>query len=130
MLAQEGELSPYINKSSALAAIDNIVSLSSNVFVPSHVSSMGLPGLAISYIAFTLRSFFKRMPFWLGIREIAAFWASGDCFSVSLISSRISVAKSSYGTMELLSSREPFIHYPPVASLSSGLEVSKAEFNS
>ena len=47
-----------------------------------------------------------------------------------IFSYRISVAKSSYGTMELLSSREPFIYYPPVASLSSGLEVSKAEFNS
>ncbi|KAB1219102.1 hypothetical protein CJ030_MR3G018701, partial [Morella rubra] len=41
MLAQEGELSPYINKSSALAAIDYIVSLSSNVFVPYHGGNMG-----------------------------------------------------------------------------------------
>lgn len=41
MLAQEGELSPYINRSSSLAAIDYIVSLNSNVFVPSHGGNMG-----------------------------------------------------------------------------------------
>ncbi|CAN0905932.1 O-fucosyltransferase 37 [Linum grandiflorum] len=41
MLAREGELSPYMGKSSALAAIDYIVSLSSNVFVPSHGGNMG-----------------------------------------------------------------------------------------
>ena len=40
-LAQHGELSQYINKSSALAAIDYIVSLSSDVFVPSHGGNMG-----------------------------------------------------------------------------------------
>ena len=40
MLAKEGELSPYIKKSSALAAIDYIVSLSSNVFIPSHGGNM------------------------------------------------------------------------------------------
>lgn len=34
MLAQQGELSPYINKSFALAANDYIVSLNSNFFVP------------------------------------------------------------------------------------------------
>jgi hypothetical protein len=41
MLARDGELSQYINKSSALAAIDYIVSLSSDVFVPSHGGNMG-----------------------------------------------------------------------------------------
>lgn len=41
ILAREGELSPYINRSSALAAIDYVVSLSSNVFVPSHGGNMG-----------------------------------------------------------------------------------------
>lgn len=41
MLAKEGELSPFVNKSSALAAIDYIVSLSSDVFVPSHGGNMG-----------------------------------------------------------------------------------------
>ncbi|KAK9198209.1 hypothetical protein WN944_013393 [Citrus x changshan-huyou] len=41
MLAQEGELSPYVNRSSSLAAIDYIVSLNSNVFVPSHGGNMG-----------------------------------------------------------------------------------------
>ncbi|KAI5329557.1 hypothetical protein L3X38_028954 [Prunus dulcis] len=41
MLARDGELSPYMNKSSALAAIDYIVSLSSDVFVPSHGGNMG-----------------------------------------------------------------------------------------
>nr|POF20492.1 uncharacterized protein CFP56_68228 [Quercus suber] len=40
-LAQNGELSQYINKSSALAAIDYIVFLSSDVFVPSHGGNMG-----------------------------------------------------------------------------------------
>ncbi|KAL5543973.1 hypothetical protein UlMin_007757 [Ulmus minor] len=40
-LAKEGELSPFLNKSSALAAIDYIVSLSSDVFVPSHGGNMG-----------------------------------------------------------------------------------------
>lgn len=41
MLARDGELSQYTNKSSALAAIDYIVSLSSDVFVPSHGGNMG-----------------------------------------------------------------------------------------
>ncbi|XP_061988237.1 O-fucosyltransferase 37 [Rosa rugosa] len=41
MLAKEGELSPYMNKPSALAAIDYLVSLSSDVFVPSHGGNMG-----------------------------------------------------------------------------------------
>ncbi|KAK1565776.1 hypothetical protein Q3G72_034742 [Acer saccharum] len=41
MLAREGELSPYINRSSAMAAIDYIVSLNSDVFVPSHGGNMG-----------------------------------------------------------------------------------------
>ena len=40
-LAQNRELSQYINKSSALAAIDCIVSLSNDVFVPSHGRNMG-----------------------------------------------------------------------------------------
>lgn len=40
-LAREGELSPYLNSSSSLAAIDYIVSLSSDVFVPSHGGNMG-----------------------------------------------------------------------------------------
>lgn len=40
-LAREGELSPYLNRSSILAAIDYIVSLSSDVFVPSHGGNMG-----------------------------------------------------------------------------------------
>lgn len=41
MLAKEGELSPYMNKPSVLAAIDYIVSLSSDVFLPSHGGNMG-----------------------------------------------------------------------------------------
>ncbi|PON72196.1 O-fucosyltransferase [Trema orientale] len=41
MLARGGELSPFVNKSSALAAIDYVVSLSSDVFVPSHGGNMG-----------------------------------------------------------------------------------------
>ncbi|GAV68234.1 O-FucT domain-containing protein, partial [Cephalotus follicularis] len=41
MLAQEGELTPYEYKSSALVAIDYIVSLSSDVFIPSHGGNMG-----------------------------------------------------------------------------------------
>ncbi|XP_057514615.1 O-fucosyltransferase 37 [Actinidia eriantha] len=40
MLAREGELGPYTNRSSVLAAIDYIVSLSSDVFVPSHGGNM------------------------------------------------------------------------------------------
>lgn len=40
-LARDGELSQYSNRSSALAAIDYIVSLSSAVFVPSHGGNMG-----------------------------------------------------------------------------------------
>ncbi|OVA17549.1 GDP-fucose protein O-fucosyltransferase [Macleaya cordata] len=40
-LAREGELAPFINKSSALAAIDYIVSLSSDVFMASHGGNMG-----------------------------------------------------------------------------------------
>lgn len=40
-LAREGELSPYINRSSAMAALDYIVSLSSDVFLPSHGGNMG-----------------------------------------------------------------------------------------
>lgn len=41
MLATEAELSPFVNKSSALAAIDYLVSLSSDVFIPSHGGNMG-----------------------------------------------------------------------------------------
>lgn len=41
MLAKEDELSPYLNRSSALAAIDYIVALNSDVFVPSHGGNMG-----------------------------------------------------------------------------------------
>ncbi|KAK4486139.1 hypothetical protein RD792_008807 [Penstemon davidsonii] len=41
MLAREGELTPYMNRPSVLAAIDYIVSLSSDVFVPSHGGNMG-----------------------------------------------------------------------------------------
>lgn len=40
MLAKEGELSHYVNRSSALAAIDYIVSLSSDVFIASHGGNM------------------------------------------------------------------------------------------
>ncbi|XP_052175713.1 O-fucosyltransferase 37 [Diospyros lotus] len=39
-LVKEGELAPYINRSSVLAAIDYTVSLSSNVFLPSHGGDM------------------------------------------------------------------------------------------
>jgi len=39
-LAHKGELLPYTNRSSALAAIDYIVSLSSDVFIPSHGGNM------------------------------------------------------------------------------------------
>ncbi|CAH8262238.1 unnamed protein product [Arabidopsis lyrata] len=39
-LAHKGELLPYTNRSSALAAIDYIVSLSSDVFLPSHGGNM------------------------------------------------------------------------------------------
>ncbi|XP_038685796.1 O-fucosyltransferase 37 [Tripterygium wilfordii] len=41
MLAREGELSPFTKKASVLAAIDYIVSLSSDVFIPSHGGNMG-----------------------------------------------------------------------------------------
>ncbi|KAM7483441.1 hypothetical protein LguiB_008024 [Lonicera macranthoides] len=41
MLAKEGELRPYTKRPSVLAAIDYIVSLSSDVFVPSHGGNMG-----------------------------------------------------------------------------------------
>ncbi|KAI3981683.1 hypothetical protein MKX01_020626 [Papaver californicum] len=41
LLAREGELSPFMNRSSALAAIDYIVSLSSDVFLASHGGNMG-----------------------------------------------------------------------------------------
>lgn len=39
-LAHKGELLPYTNRSTALAAIDYIVSLSSDVFLPSHGGNM------------------------------------------------------------------------------------------
>ncbi|KAG6747172.1 hypothetical protein POTOM_049553 [Populus tomentosa] len=41
ILARGGELSPFIKKASALAAIDYIISLSSNVFIPSHGGNFG-----------------------------------------------------------------------------------------
>lgn len=40
-LEQDGELKPYLNKASILAAIDYIVSLSSDIFLPSHGGNMG-----------------------------------------------------------------------------------------
>lgn len=40
-LARNGELTPYLEKSSTLAAIDYIVSLSSDVFINSHGGNMG-----------------------------------------------------------------------------------------
>lgn len=40
-LARDGELNPFLNRPSILAAIDYIVSLSSDVFVPSHGGNMG-----------------------------------------------------------------------------------------
>ena len=53
MLAREGELSPYINRSSAMAAIDYIVSLNSDVFVPSHGGNMGR-AMQVSVIQFNV----------------------------------------------------------------------------
>lgn len=41
MLARDGELSPFLNSSSALSAIDYIVSFNSDVFIPSHGGNMG-----------------------------------------------------------------------------------------
>ncbi|EOY22430.1 O-fucosyltransferase family protein, putative [Theobroma cacao] len=41
MLAREGELSPFLNSSSALSAIDYIVSFNSDIFIPSHGGNMG-----------------------------------------------------------------------------------------
>ncbi|KAB5525112.1 hypothetical protein DKX38_022861 [Salix brachista] len=41
ILAKGGELTPFMNKASALAAIDYIISLSSNVFIPSHGGNFG-----------------------------------------------------------------------------------------
>ncbi|XP_077227914.1 O-fucosyltransferase family protein [Tasmannia lanceolata] len=41
MLASKGELAPFASRSSALAAIDYIVSLNSDVFIPSHGGNMG-----------------------------------------------------------------------------------------
>lgn len=40
-LARPGELSQHVNRSSVLAAIDYIVSLNSDVFIPSHGGNMG-----------------------------------------------------------------------------------------
>ena len=60
MLAREGELSPFVNKSSALAAIDYIVSLSSDVFVPSHGGNMGRALQVNSTRPFSLSFFFFR----------------------------------------------------------------------
>ncbi|MBA0757205.1 hypothetical protein Gotri_020315 [Gossypium trilobum] len=41
MLARDGELSPFLNSSSALSAIDYIVSFNSDIFIPSHGGNMG-----------------------------------------------------------------------------------------
>ncbi|GMI76711.1 hypothetical protein HRI_001340400 [Hibiscus trionum] len=41
MLARDGELSPFLNRSSALSAIDYIVSFNSDIFIPSHGGNMG-----------------------------------------------------------------------------------------
>ncbi|KAK3040624.1 hypothetical protein RJ639_026945 [Escallonia herrerae] len=41
MLARENKLAPYINRSSIIAAIEYTVSLSSDVFLPSHGGKMG-----------------------------------------------------------------------------------------
>ncbi|OMO71760.1 GDP-fucose protein O-fucosyltransferase [Corchorus olitorius] len=39
-LVRDGELSPFLNRSSALAAIDYIVSFNSDIFIPSHGGNM------------------------------------------------------------------------------------------
>lgn len=41
MLAREGELLPFLNKSSSLSALDYIVSFNSDIFIPSHGGNMG-----------------------------------------------------------------------------------------
>ncbi|XP_017645102.1 O-fucosyltransferase 37 [Gossypium arboreum] len=41
MLARDGELSPFLNSSSTLSAIDYIVSFNSDIFIPSHGGNMG-----------------------------------------------------------------------------------------
>ncbi|XVF49661.1 hypothetical protein PTKIN_Ptkin04bG0030800 [Pterospermum kingtungense] len=41
MLAHEGELLPFLNSSSALSALDYIVSFNSDIFIPSHGGNMG-----------------------------------------------------------------------------------------
>ncbi|KAE8672295.1 putative beta-glucosidase [Hibiscus syriacus] len=41
MLAHDGELSPFLNSSSALSAIDYVVSFNSDIFIPSHGGNMG-----------------------------------------------------------------------------------------
>ncbi|XP_039059311.1 O-fucosyltransferase 37-like [Hibiscus syriacus] len=39
-LARDGELSPFLNRSSALSAIDYLVSFNSDIFIPSHGGNM------------------------------------------------------------------------------------------
>ncbi|XP_022729664.1 uncharacterized protein At1g04910-like [Durio zibethinus] len=41
MLASEGELLPFLNSSSALSALDYVVSFNSDLFIPSHGGNMG-----------------------------------------------------------------------------------------
>ncbi|KAL4324683.1 hypothetical protein GQ457_11G028640 [Hibiscus cannabinus] len=41
MLARDGELSRFVNRSSALSAIDYIVAFNSDIFIPSHGGNMG-----------------------------------------------------------------------------------------
>ena len=48
MLAREGELSPFLNSSSALSALDYIVSFNSDIFIPSHGGNMGRALLVIN----------------------------------------------------------------------------------
>lgn len=63
MLSRGDELSPYTNRPSVLAAIDYIVSLSSDVFMPSHGGNMGR-ALQVHYI----------ISAWISTDQMAILW--------------------------------------------------------
>ena len=71
MLALPGELDPFLGKASCLAAIDYLISLHSDVFMPSHGGNMAR-ALQV-YFLLLIISFLYLLVFNLRCDELASF---------------------------------------------------------